>query len=66
MMALLSRMIMNLFVLSIPILSRVVRPQLTSVVVPLYDLGAVAMRLLTKLMNGEEVEEEQVILPYQI
>jgi LacI family transcriptional regulator len=47
------------------ILSRVVRPQLTSVVVPLYDLGAVAMRLLTKLMNDEEVEQEQVILPYR-
>ena len=45
-------------------LPRIVRPQLTTVVVPLYDLGAVAMRLLTKLMNGEEVDEEQVILPF--
>ncbi len=48
------------------ILARVVRPQLTSVVVPLYDLGAVSMRLLTKLMNGEEVEEQQVILPFRL
>lgn len=48
------------------ILARVVRPQLSSVVVPLYDLGAVSMRLLTKLMNGEEVDEEQVILPFRI
>jgi LacI family transcriptional regulator len=47
------------------ILARVVRPQLTAIVVPLYDLGAVAMRLLTKLMNGEEVEQKQVILPYR-
>ena len=46
-------------------LARIVRPQLTSVVVPLYDLGAVAMRLLTKLMNKEEVEEKQVLLPYR-
>ena len=46
-------------------LARIVRPQLTSVVVPLYDLGAVAMRLLTKLMNDEEVEEKQVYLPYR-
>lgn len=46
-------------------LARIVRPQLTSVVVPLYDLGAVAMRLLTKLMNDEEVEERQVYLPYR-
>ena len=46
-------------------LARIVRPQLTSVVVPLYDLGAVAMRLLTKLMNDEEVEEKKVKLPYR-
>lgn len=47
-------------------IARVVRPQLTSIVVPLYDLGAVAMRLLTKLMDGEEVSEEQVILPFRL
>ncbi|HJF32498.1 MAG TPA: catabolite control protein A [Sporosarcina psychrophila] len=48
------------------ILARVVRPQLTSIVVPLYDLGAVSMRLLTKLMNGEEIDEQQVILPFRL
>lgn len=47
-------------------LARMVRPELTSVVLPLYDIGAVAMRLLTKLMNKEMVEEEAVILPYRI
>ncbi len=50
------------------ILARAVRPQLTSVVVPLYDLGAVSMRLLTKLMDEEEREgheKEQVVLPYR-
>lgn len=47
-------------------LARMVRPELTSVVLPLYDIGAVAMRLLTKLMNKETVEEEAVILPYRI
>ncbi|HEX5564082.1 MAG TPA: catabolite control protein A [Sporosarcina sp.] len=46
------------------LLSRAVRPQLTSIIVPLYDLGAVSMRLLTKLMNGEEVDDINVILPY--
>ncbi|MGN7388345.1 catabolite control protein A [Sporosarcina sp. SAFN-015] len=46
------------------LLSRAVRPQLTAIIVPLYDLGAVSMRLLTKLMNGEEVEDINVILPY--
>lgn len=47
-------------------LARMVRPQLTSVVFPLYDIGAVAMRLLTKLMNKENVEEKSVILPHRI
>ncbi|WP_432352265.1 catabolite control protein A [Sporosarcina sp. A2] len=48
------------------ILARAVRPQLTAIRVPLYDLGAVSMRLLTKLMNGEEVDQKQVVLPYQL
>lgn len=47
-------------------LARMVRPQLTSVVLPLYDIGAVAMRLLTKYMNKEEVDEQNVILPHRI
>ena len=32
------------------------RPQLSTVNIPTYDIGAVAMRLLTKLMKEEEVE----------
>lgn len=47
-------------------LARMVRPQLTSVVLPLYDIGAVSMRLLTKYMNKEQVEEENFILPHRI
>ncbi|WP_088005538.1 catabolite control protein A [Indiicoccus explosivorum] len=47
-------------------LAKMVRPRLTSVAFPLYDIGAVSMRLLTKLMNGEEVEETKVILPHRI
>ncbi|MBU8789142.1 MULTISPECIES: catabolite control protein A [Bacillus] len=47
-------------------LSLMVRPQLTTVVQPTYDIGAVAMRLLTKLMNKEEVEEHIVQLPHRI
>ncbi|MCP2035240.1 LacI family transcriptional regulator [Planomicrobium sp. HSC-17F08] len=47
-------------------LARMARPMLTSVALPLYDIGAVSMRLLTKYMNGEEIEENQVILPYRI
>jgi LacI family transcriptional regulator len=47
-------------------LSLMVRPQLTTIVQPLYDLGAVAMRLLTKLMNKEEVDQQIVVLPHRI
>lgn len=48
------------------LLTEVTRPRLTSISQPLYDIGAVAMRLLTKLMNKEEVEEKRIILPYSI
>jgi len=47
-------------------LTLMVRPQLTTIVQPLYDIGAVSMRLLTKLMNKEEVEEQTVVLPHRI
>ncbi|MFS0822380.1 catabolite control protein A [Bacillus sp. 1P02SD] len=47
-------------------LALMVRPQLTSVVQPMYDIGAVAMRLLTKFMNKENVEEQIVVLPHRI
>lgn len=48
------------------LLTEIVRPMLTSITQPLYDIGAVAMRLLTKLMNKEEIEEKVVILPHGI
>lgn len=47
-------------------LTLMVRPQLTTVVQPLYDIGAVAMRLLTKLMNKEKVSEQTILLPHRI
>ncbi|MBQ4842395.1 catabolite control protein A [Bacillus safensis] len=47
-------------------LSLMVRPQLTTVVQPTYDIGAVAMRLLTKLMNKEQVDDQVVELPHRI
>ncbi len=50
---------------NIPIASQV-RPLLSTVSVPLYDIGAVAMRLLTKYMNNEEIQTGQVILEYDL
>ncbi|SIS52261.1 catabolite control protein A [Salimicrobium flavidum] len=47
-------------------LATMIRPTLSTVVQPMYDIGAVSMRLLTKLMNKEEVEETNVILPHRI
>lgn len=47
-------------------LTLISRPKLTTVTQPLYDIGAVAMRLLTKLMNKEEAEELHIVLPYKI
>ena len=45
---------------------KVVRPKLTAVKQPLYDIGAVAMRMLTKLMGDEPLEDKKVVLPYAL
>ncbi len=47
-------------------MASMVRPQLTTVAQPMYDIGAVSMRLLTKLMNKENVQNQRVILPHEI
>ncbi|WP_413379015.1 catabolite control protein A [Alkalihalobacillus sp. 1P02AB] len=47
-------------------LATMVRPTLTTVVQPMYDIGAVSMRLLTKYMNKEELEDHIVVLPHRI
>lgn len=41
----------------------VARPELSSIDQPKYDIGAVAMRMLTKLMNKEELGDDQITLP---
>ena len=47
-------------------LTKMTRPTLSTIAPPLYDIGAVAMRLLTKIMNKEEVVETEITLPYKI
>ncbi|APB31163.1 catabolite control protein A [Vagococcus teuberi] len=42
----------------------IARPSVTSISQPLYDIGAVSMRLLTKLMNKEDIDEKNIVLPY--
>lgn len=42
------------------------RPNLTSIDVPVYDIGAVSMRLLTKLMGSKDIDNIRIILPHYI
>lgn len=42
------------------------RPTLTCIDTPVYDIGAVSMRLLTKLMQQEEVDNHKVVLPHKV
>ncbi len=42
------------------------RPALTCIDTPVYDIGAVAMRLLTKIMKGEDVDNVKVVLPHKV
>ncbi|MDO4634992.1 MAG: catabolite control protein A [Streptococcus sp.] len=46
--------------------TRYTRPNLSSISQPIYDLGAVSMRMLTKIMNKEELEEKQILLHHGI
>lgn len=47
-------------------MASMVRPKLTTVAQPMYDIGAVSMRLLTKLMNKENVDSAKVELPHEL
>jgi LacI family transcriptional regulator len=41
-----------------------VRPQISSFAIPSYDLGAVAMRVMTKMLNQSPVDEKEIELSY--
>ena len=45
-------------------IARFTRPSITTIAQPLYDLGAISMRMLTKIMHKEELEEREVLLPH--
>jgi LacI family transcriptional regulator len=47
-------------------LASIYRPKLTTVHQPLYDMGAVAIRMVIKMINGEVLDEKKVELPYRI
>lgn len=47
-------------------MASMVRPLLSTVAQPMYDIGAVSMRLLTKLMNKENVDKGKITLPHEV
>ncbi len=48
------------------VVTKFTRPNLTSISQPLYDIGAIAMRMLTKIMHKEDLENREVILNHGI
>lgn len=48
------------------LVTKFTRPNLTSISQPLYDIGAIAMRMLTKIMHKEDLENREVILNHGI
>ncbi|KAB3530063.1 LacI family DNA-binding transcriptional regulator [Alkaliphilus serpentinus] len=41
-------------------------PSLTTVAQPMYELGAIGMRVLTKILNDDALESDKIILNYSI
>lgn len=41
-------------------------PRLTTISQPMYDMGSVAMRMLIKLVNHQELEQTQFVLPHDL
>lgn len=44
--------------------NNMVRPRLSSFAIPSYDLGAVSMRVLTKMLADEEIDDREIELSY--
>ncbi len=47
-------------------LASIYRPKLTTIKQPIYDYGAVAIRLIIKKIKGEEISEDIFILPHEL
>lgn len=47
-------------------ISSVTRPALTTVEQPLYDIGAISIRVLIKKVEGSDIKEKNIILPHKI
>ncbi|WP_026486896.1 LacI family DNA-binding transcriptional regulator [Caldanaerobius polysaccharolyticus] len=47
-------------------LSEVMRPALTTIAQPMYDMGVVAARMLIKIIDNEQISNKQVILEHKL
>jgi LacI family repressor for deo operon, udp, cdd, tsx, nupC, and nupG len=47
-------------------LSTIVRPELTTISQPMYEIGAASMDMLLKLIKGDKVDNKNIILQYQL
>lgn len=47
-------------------ISNIIRPSLTTVEQPLYDIGAISIRILIKKVEGFDIKEKNVTLPHKI
>ncbi|KXT75575.1 catabolite control protein A [Streptococcus sp. DD12] len=47
-------------------ITKFARPNITSIKQSVYDMGAISMRMLTKIMNKEELDQREVVLEHSI
>ncbi|TCO79362.1 LacI family DNA-binding transcriptional regulator [Marinisporobacter balticus] len=47
-------------------LASIYRPNLTTIHQPIYDIGAVSIRIIVKMINKEELDSNVVILPHEL
>lgn len=47
-------------------ISEWVKPSITTVAQPMYDIGAVSARMLIKMINNEELTSRNIIIPHEI
>lgn len=47
-------------------MASIFRPSLTTIREPFYDIGAVSIRRIIKELNGDEISNKEIILPFKI
>ncbi|OPJ56502.1 LacI family DNA-binding transcriptional regulator [Alkalithermobacter paradoxus] len=47
-------------------LASLYRPSLTTIKQPIYDMGAVSIRMIVKMIDGEQLEDKHTYLPYEL